>query len=104
MTDINPNYDIIKEPLSLTGTCYCTNLKYLLRLEDKKDAKTMLCHCKSCKKAFGGAFGLTAKVPIRAFRYAPASGKPTVLFQKTSMIERIKTDTDNKNYIDPCWE
>ncbi|KAL5398291.1 hypothetical protein PMIN03_004513 [Paraphaeosphaeria minitans] len=78
MTDINPDHDAIKQPLRLTGACYCRHLTYLLKLEDSKDAKTTLCHCANCKRAFGGAFGLTTKVPIQAFRYDAGSGKPTI--------------------------
>jgi len=78
MTDINPDHTTSKQSLNLTGTCYCKSLSYNLRLDDKMDARTTLCHCANCKKAFGGAFGLTAKVPIQAFRYTTQNGKPTV--------------------------
>jgi hypothetical protein len=65
-----------KIKIILTGTCFCGNLKYQLHLKSKDDARTSLCHCSSCKKAFGGAFGLTIKVPLEAFRYR--EGKPTL--------------------------
>ncbi|KAF1973775.1 DUF636 domain protein [Bimuria novae-zelandiae CBS 107.79] len=78
MAGINSDHGTSKEPLCLTGNCYCKNLSYTLKLEDKNDARTTLCHCKDCKKAFGGAFGLTAKCPIQTFHYTSASGKPTL--------------------------
>ena len=67
MTDNNTDSTDIKQSLKLAGTCYCKSLTYQLNLDDKKDARTTLCHCENCKKAFGGAFGLAAKVPIQAF-------------------------------------
>ncbi|KAF2659641.1 hypothetical protein K491DRAFT_150997 [Lophiostoma macrostomum CBS 122681] len=64
--------------IDLSGSCLCNNLKYHILLDSKDDARTTLCHCGHCKKAFGGAFGLTSKVPLDAFRYKRDSGKPTV--------------------------
>ncbi|KAL1959373.1 hypothetical protein VTO42DRAFT_2176 [Malbranchea cinnamomea] len=46
-----------------TGSCYCCQIQYELSLESSNDARTSLCHCRNCKKAFGTNFGLTAKVP-----------------------------------------
>ncbi|KAF2276358.1 uncharacterized protein EI97DRAFT_433199 [Westerdykella ornata] len=66
------------QPIDLTGSCYCRNLTFQMHLDSKDDARTSLCHCKNCKKAFGGAFGLTTKVPLKGFRYAQGSGEPTV--------------------------
>ncbi|KAF2190210.1 DUF636 domain protein [Zopfia rhizophila CBS 207.26] len=66
------------QKLHLTGSCYCENLKYALSLESKGDARTSLCHCGNCKKAFGGVFGATVKVPLNVFRYTGESGAPTV--------------------------
>lgn len=90
MTDINPDHDRAKKPLRLTGACFCRSPKYLLKLEDKKDARTTLCHCSSCKKAFGGAFGLTAKVPIHAFRYDGVSVEPTVRYVGDHLTQNVQ--------------
>ncbi|PGH15206.1 hypothetical protein AJ79_02571 [Helicocarpus griseus UAMH5409] len=46
-----------------TGSCYCRAIQYNLNLSSPDDARTSLCHCRSCKKAFGTNYGLTAKVP-----------------------------------------
>ncbi|KAF2259302.1 DUF636 domain protein [Lojkania enalia] len=67
--------------LELTGSCYCRNLTYGLRLDSKDEARTSLCHCANCKKAFGGAFGLTVKIPLQGFRYLGKSAEPTVHVQ-----------------------
>ncbi|KAF2252234.1 DUF636 domain protein [Trematosphaeria pertusa] len=66
------------EVVNLTGSCFCRRLTYKLRLDSKDDARTSLCHCSNCKKAFGGAFGLTAKVPLQSFLYTKESGTPKI--------------------------
>lgn len=48
--------------LNLTGTCTCKKLQYTVKLESNDQARTTLCHCSSCKKAFGTNYGLTSKV------------------------------------------
>lgn len=48
--------------LDLTGTCTCKNLRYAVHLASPDSARTSLCHCSSCKKAFGTNYGLTSKV------------------------------------------
>jgi hypothetical protein len=81
--------DMKKEFVVLTGSCYCRNITYQLKLASLDDARTSLCHCKSCKKAFGGAFGLTAKVPLQTFRYMDESKTPVVggtLFRDAGML------------------
>ncbi|KAJ5585601.1 uncharacterized protein N7459_005401 [Penicillium hispanicum] len=50
-----------------TGSCICHRLEYELRLNSSDEARTSLCHCRNCKKAFGGNYGLTTKVPKGAF-------------------------------------
>jgi len=52
--------------LDLKGRCVCSSLKYSVNLNSADDARTTLCHCKSCRRAFGANYGLTTKV-----RYAP---------------------------------
>lgn len=70
--------DCKKASINLPGSCFCNNIAYCIRLETLDDAKTSLCHCKTCKKAFGGAFGLLAKVPLQCFRYTRESTSPVV--------------------------
>lgn len=81
-------------PVNLTGSCYCRNLKYHVDLDSKDDARTSLCHCSNCKKAFGGAFGLTSKVPLKAFGYEGGIGEPTVClkypFGVTTMLMKAR--------------
>ncbi|KAI0749283.1 DUF636 domain protein [Daedaleopsis nitida] len=62
-------------PIKLTGSCYCKKLEYEVNLDSADDARTSLCHCQNCKKAFGTNFGLTAKVPKDAFRYTRGAPK-----------------------------
>lgn len=66
--------------LNLTGTCTCKNLQYTVKLESADEGRTTLCHCSSCKKAFGTNYGLTSKIPIESFKYS--KGEPK-LFSKT---------------------
>ncbi|PVI02959.1 hypothetical protein DM02DRAFT_275739 [Periconia macrospinosa] len=58
----------------LKGSCYCRHLTYLIAVENVDSIKTSMCHCTACKKVYGGAFGLTAKVPVHGFRYEVGSG------------------------------
>jgi len=57
------------ERVTLSGGCYCGKVRYELSLASKDEARTSLCHCGNCKKAFGGVFGVTVKVPLAGFRY-----------------------------------
>ncbi|KAK3374239.1 Mss4-like protein [Lasiosphaeria ovina] len=61
--------------LHLQGRCVCKHIQYSLALESPDQAHTTLCHCKSCHRAFGTNYGLTAKVPLGAFRYDSGSPK-----------------------------
>jgi len=58
-----------------TGSCYCGELKYELDLASPDDARTSICHCKNCRKWTGSAFGITSKIPKKAFKYT--AGTPT---------------------------
>lgn len=72
------------------GGCYCKEIRYEIELETPDEARTSLCHCRNCKKFFGTAFGLTAKIPKDAFRvtkgqtkeHAADNGSGTVLFRE----------------------
>ncbi|KAL4922625.1 Mss4-like protein [Aspergillus aurantiobrunneus] len=55
--------DLIVRMPSYSGSCTCRRIQYDLNLASPDDARTSLCHCSSCKKAFGTNYGLTAKVP-----------------------------------------
>lgn len=82
------------QPVDLTGSCFCGNLTYQLYLDSKGDARTSLCHCRNCKKAFGGAFGLTSKAPLKGFRYAEGSGEPTVCLHFGTVNHETYTKMD----------
>ncbi|UDD59158.1 hypothetical protein AFCA_006577 [Aspergillus flavus] len=60
------------------GSCYCRDIEYELSLASPDDARTSLCHCKSCKKAFGTNYGLTAKIPKDALRLIKGAPKEHV--------------------------
>ncbi|KAK1141736.1 hypothetical protein N8T08_008834 [Aspergillus melleus] len=58
-----------------TGSCYCRKIEYELDLSSPDDARTSLCHCRNCKKAFGTNYGLTAKVPKDAINIVRGTPK-----------------------------
>ncbi|CEJ62272.1 Putative DUF636 domain protein [Penicillium brasilianum] len=58
-----------------TGSCFCRKIEYELRLGSADDARTTLCHCRNCKKAFGTNYGLTAKVPKDSFHLTKGQPK-----------------------------
>ncbi|KAI0032240.1 DUF636 domain protein [Vararia minispora EC-137] len=75
---------------TLTGSCYCRAITYELKLDSLDDARTSICHCVNCKKAFGTNYGLTAKVPNESYRlltgepkeHAADNGTDTVLHRE----------------------
>jgi hypothetical protein len=67
----------------LAGGCTCGSIRYSLSLNSTDDARTTLCHCSSCKRAFGGAFGLTAKTAIDTFK--ATKGTPKIFVQENGV-------------------
>jgi len=61
-----------------TGACYCKEIKYELDLASPDDARTSLCHCRNCKRWTGSAFGITSKVPRKAFKITQGKTKEHV--------------------------
>ena len=59
---------LARKMTTLTGSCYCRNITYKVSLNSRDDARTSLCHCRNCKKAFGTNYGLTAKIPKDALK------------------------------------
>jgi hypothetical protein len=57
-----------------TGSCFCRQIQYNLDLSSPDDARTSLCHCRNCKKAFGTNYGLTSKIPKDAITIT--AGRP----------------------------
>ena len=41
-----------------TGSCYCRAITYEINLDRAEDARTLLCHCKNCKKFTGSPLGI----------------------------------------------
>ena len=62
--------------MHLTGSRTCRNLTYTLSLASPSNARTSICHCCNCKKAFGANYGLTAKVPVSSLAYTAESEVP----------------------------
>ncbi|TLD05084.1 uncharacterized protein PgNI_09119 [Pyricularia grisea] len=60
--------------VTLRGHCVCGQVAYRVELDSAEDARTSLCHCTSCKRAFGTENGVTTKVPLQGFTYT--QGKP----------------------------
>ncbi|KAK4174391.1 Mss4-like protein [Triangularia setosa] len=68
--------------INLKGSCTCKALQYDLSLPSLGDARTTLCHCRSCRRAFGTNYGLTAKVASDAFRYNKTDGNTLATLKK----------------------
>ncbi|PKY01759.1 DUF636 domain protein [Aspergillus campestris IBT 28561] len=84
---------------SYPGSCFCRNIEYQLTLASPDDARTSLCHCRNCKKAFGANYGLTAKV-----------SKDAVSITKGTPKEHVTNDEGavHRAFCDTCgsfiWE
>ncbi|KAJ7891264.1 Mss4-like protein [Mycena olivaceomarginata] len=61
--------------VQLKGRCVCNALQYSLHLSAPGEARTTLCHCQSCRRAFGSNYGLTTKVPVESFKYEAGHAK-----------------------------
>lgn len=72
----------------LQGGCYCGEVRYELDLSSPDDARTSLCHCNNCKKFFGTAFGLTAKIPKDRFHLTKGHTKEHVSPNGSSTLHR----------------
>ncbi|KAH7265947.1 Mss4-like protein [Fusarium solani] len=72
---------------SYKGKCVCGNLQYTVSLSSPGEARTSLCHCHSCRRAFGTNFGLTTKVPVEGFEYS--HGKPRVFKQNNGVTREF---------------
>lgn len=71
----NPLLQTFIMSIHMKGRCVCKNLQYSLELDSLDDARTTLCHCNSCKRAFGTNYGLTTKVPLKGFKYETGTPK-----------------------------
>lgn len=96
--------------LNLTGTCTCRKLQYTVKLDSADTARTSLCHCSSCKKAFGTNFGLTSKVcryeyaPFLLGRVATRTNytvKPVVLRTSRQLTTQIPIESFKYNQGEP---
>ncbi|KAJ3546188.1 hypothetical protein NM208_g2118 [Fusarium decemcellulare] len=56
-------------------------------MDSPDDARTSLCHCSSCRRAFGTNFGLTTKVAVDGFSYD--QGKPRVFKQDNGVTREF---------------
>ncbi|KAK0386677.1 hypothetical protein NLU13_6512 [Sarocladium strictum] len=74
-------------PQTFSGSCVCQSLQYNLSLDSPDDARTSLCHCHSCRRAFGTNFGLTMKVPLESFDYT--KGTPTKFRQDNGVVREF---------------
>lgn len=59
----------MSQPTTIHGRCICHNIKYAVTLPKLEDARTTICHCNSCRRAFGANYGLTTKIPLDSFSY-----------------------------------
>ncbi|KAF3405462.1 hypothetical protein DPV78_002503 [Talaromyces pinophilus] len=80
---------------TLTGSCYCKNIKYEVSLNSPDDARTSLCHCRNCKKAFGTNYGLTAKIPKDALNITQGKTKEHSADNGSGMVI-------NREFCDNC--
>ncbi|KAI3572421.1 Mss4-like protein [Fusarium oxysporum f. sp. albedinis] len=63
------------------------NIKYSVSLDSPDDARTSLCHCGSCCRAFGTNFGLTTKIALGGFNYD--QGKPKTFKQENGVVREF---------------
>lgn len=73
--------------VDLKGHCVCKALTYSVSLDSPEEGSTTLCHCGSCRRAFGTNYGLTTKVPVDAFKYE--SGKPKLFKQDNGVVREF---------------
>ncbi|CAL1712631.1 unnamed protein product [Somion occarium] len=76
-----------------SGGCFCSEIRYQLDLVSPDEARTSLCHCKNCKRFFGSAFGLTAKVPKNNFTVTKGKTKVHVSDNNGSRLFREFCET-----------
>ncbi|KAF8176207.1 Mss4-like protein [Mycena galopus ATCC 62051] len=74
--------------IQLKGRCVCNALQYSLHLSTADEARTTLCHCQSCRRAFGGNYGLTTKVPLECFKYDNGVGELKLYKQEDNGVTR----------------
>jgi len=99
---LNSRSDSVKMSIALTGHCTCGSIRYSATLESADAARTSLCHCGSCRRAFGTNYGLTTKVdtlsfcrwamltsqvPLEGFKYE--SGKAKLFQQENGVIREF---------------
>lgn len=75
------------------GGCYCGNVRYQLNLDSPDDARMSICHCRNCKKFTGSEFGITAKIPKKAFRITQGQTKQHVSNNGSSTLTREFCDS-----------
>jgi hypothetical protein len=86
---------LTRKMATLTGSCYCKNIKYEVSLNSPDDARTSLCHCRNCKKAFGTNYGLTAKIPKDALNITQGKTKEHSADNGSGMVI-------NREFCDNC--
>ncbi|KAH6880376.1 glutathione-dependent formaldehyde-activating enzyme [Thelonectria olida] len=75
---------------TIGGSCLCGKLRYSIPSEHAEHARTSLCHCMYCRKAFGTNYGLTTKVPVDGFKYD--NGSPRLFRQDNGVIREFCED------------
>ncbi|PSR78090.1 Mss4-like protein [Coniella lustricola] len=58
--------------------CTCKTLQYTVKLDSADSARTSLCHCSSCKKAF---------IPLESFQYT--NGEPKLSKQDNGVVREF---------------
>ncbi|WWC70560.1 uncharacterized protein I206_104511 [Kwoniella pini CBS 10737] len=61
--------------VSVDGGCFCGSVRYHVELTSSDEAHGSLCHCRNCKKAYGGGFMTAVKIPISCFSYSKGNAK-----------------------------
>ncbi|EKM50724.1 uncharacterized protein PHACADRAFT_166415 [Phanerochaete carnosa HHB-10118-sp] len=70
------------------GGCYCGQIRYKVDLQSLDEARTSICHCKSCKRYFGTGFGLTTKIPKGTLRLTEGTPKEHVSNNGSTNLRR----------------
>ncbi|ROT35247.1 hypothetical protein SODALDRAFT_284099 [Sodiomyces alkalinus F11] len=71
----------------MKGRCACDEVQYTVSLGSADEARTSLCHCSSCKRAFGTDHGLTTKVPVESYSYT--KGVPRQYTQDNGVVREF---------------
>ncbi|KAK4464730.1 Mss4-like protein [Cladorrhinum samala] len=78
----------MSQSTTLHGKCICHDIKYTVTLPKLEDARTTICHCNSCRRAFGTNYGLTTKIPLDSFSYDSSNASEPKTHKQSNGVTR----------------